>query len=69
MHLYIIICYTGIHGGIRFDLPDDLFSRQPALAYLPKSLTAPIEGKHVYVYVLSCVKICVYIIHLAYVLQ
>ena len=47
MHFYIIICDTGIHGGIRFDLPDDLFSRQPALAYLPKSLTAPIEGKRV----------------------
>ena len=34
---------SGLHGGVKFDLADDLFERQDALNFLPKSLTTPVE--------------------------
>ena len=33
----------GILGGIKFDAPDDSFDSQPALALLPRGLTAPFD--------------------------
>ena len=34
---------NGTLGGIRFDLPDDKFDNQPAVALLPKMLITPFE--------------------------
>ena len=33
----------GVLGGIRFDALDDMFDSQPALALLPRALTAPFD--------------------------
>jgi len=33
----------GAHGGIRLELPDDKFEAQPAVALLPRAVTAPLD--------------------------
>lgn len=38
-----VLSRSGVHGGVKFDLPDDAFESQTAVAYLPKSFVTPIE--------------------------
>jgi hypothetical protein len=33
----------GAHGGLRLELPDDQFEAQPAVALLPRAVTAPFD--------------------------